>query len=422
MTAKMVNYKPSMETVIPASALDALTEPRHRWYFLKEAFSPALVTYAIRVEKLPRNAVIFDPFSGGGTTVVEASRLGKQSYGHEVNPFLVDVAKAKLACCTAKQVRTSATVALAGALKGRRTPLEYFSTFSKSGGSDKWLFNRPVLRAFSGAWASLKTHPGPSRRILRIALIGAALDCANARKDGKCLRYRRAWREMNFEIDTFLDAFGNRVRDIVEDIESTTLPVVGKIFTADSRRRSLSARFDLCLTSPPYLNSFDYTDVYRPELFLGEYVSNMDQLTSVRRRTIRSHVQVRWTDPRSSDFGPAYDRIASDLKERVHELWSQRIPLMTQAYFEDLQRVLVNLRAQAKRGAAAWFVVSTSAYAGIHIPVDVILSEVAERSGWSVRSVNKMRNLGRVANQQWAALSNGSQRPALRECVVILDA
>ena len=38
---------------------------------------------------------------------------------------------------------------------------------------------------------------------------------------------------------------------------------------ADSRYGGVAGtkQFKLCVTSPPYLNSFDYTDVYRPELF-----------------------------------------------------------------------------------------------------------------------------------------------------------
>ena len=45
---------------------------------------------------------------------------------------------------------------------------------------------------------------------------------------------------------------------------------------ADSRHHlpDSFAGFKLCVTSPPYLNSFDYTDIYRPELFLGGFVQS----------------------------------------------------------------------------------------------------------------------------------------------------
>jgi hypothetical protein len=94
---------------------------------------------------------------------------------------------------------------------------------------------------------------------------------------------------------------------------------------------------------------------------------------------------------------------------------------MVQAYFEDMQLVLSRLRSRAGRGAAAWFVVSTSAYAGLEIPVDTILAELAERTGWHVRRIQTLRYLDRIANQQWSALSEGRSHPYLRESVVILD-
>jgi SAM-dependent methyltransferase len=68
--------------------------PRHRWFEFKEGFSAELVRIAISEanSKRPR---ILDPFSGSGTTVVEAARQGCSATGIEVNPFLVDVARAK---------------------------------------------------------------------------------------------------------------------------------------------------------------------------------------------------------------------------------------------------------------------------------------------------------------------------------------
>ncbi len=312
--------------------------------------------------------------------------------------------------------------AIDGAMRGRRSSLEEFSTFSETSTSKKWLFNIPVLRAFEGAWRSLEGKKASAVDLIKIALIGAAMDCANARKDGKCLRYKSDWRTSKYDRDAFLKAFAARVLVITNDLDEAPLPRSASIINADSRRRSPSSSFDFCVTSPPYLNSFDYTDVYRPELFLGGFVNDMTELSAVRHRTVRSHVQVKWDDPQTADFGATYENAIRILKQRSAELWNRRIPLMVQAYFEDLQEVLRRLKHRAKPGASAWFVVSTSAYAGVEIPVDIILGEVAERSGWVTRKVEKIRNLDRVSVQQWDALAAGGSKPYLRESVVVLDA
>jgi DNA modification methylase len=403
------------------SALDAREYPRHRWYFYKEAFSPHLVRHAIEAEELPRTAEVFDPFSGSGTTVLEAASLGRAAYGYEVNPFVAAVARAKLCRASPSEFRSAASVALNGAIRGRRSKLDGFSTFSERGGSAKWLFNAEVLRAFSGAWHSVRAKRGCQYAALRIALIGAAMDCSNARKDGKCLRYRSDWRHRKLGIGDFLESLGRRVAIMADDLDRAPVTASALISVGDARVKIPHRPFSLCVTSPPYLNSFDYTDVYRPELFLGEFVSNMAELAALRRRTVRSHVQVKWADPVSNDFGEAYMKAIDSVKDRAPKLWSSRIPMMIQAYFEDLAAVLSLLYRSAARGASAWFVVSTSAYAGVEIPVDEILAEVAERQGWTIRRLRFLRHLERVANQQWGDLLRGSERAQLRETIVILD-
>jgi hypothetical protein len=179
------------------------------------------------------------------------------------------------------------------------------------------------------------------------------------------------------------------------------------------------------------LNSFDYTDVYRPELFLGGFVKDMSELRALRLAALRSHVQASWEPPSTVDFGKTYgDSMAHlqlaihDLQERDDPLWDRRIPTMVQAYFEDMVRVLTRLRAFAKPNASTWIVVSTSAYAGIELPVDLIIADIAAKSGWFLREVVVLRYLKRVSCQQWTELSQrgNASGPFLRESLIVLDA
>src|SRR3954470_22525802 len=78
------------------SALDGTSLPRHRWYFFKEAFSPAIVGHAITETGCGTDDLVVDPFSGSGTTALEAASKGVNARGCEVNPFLAFVARAKL--------------------------------------------------------------------------------------------------------------------------------------------------------------------------------------------------------------------------------------------------------------------------------------------------------------------------------------
>lgn len=411
------------------SALDACNYPRHRWYFFKEAFSPALVDHAIAASELRPGGSVVDPFSGSGTTPLAATMLGFDGAGTEVNPFMAFVARAKSTHSTKRRFDVAAKRALQGIGNTLEHPLETFSTFSEKAElakqRGKWLFNSEVLRAFGGGWEASQGLSPSERNLVQLCLIGAAMDAANASKDGKCLRYKKGWQELRLGRDQFEQAFMARASIVAEDIEVAPLHErQSHIVIGDSRSNTLDRQFDLCVTSPPYLNSFDYTDVYRPELFLGGFVRDMAELRTLRMATLRSHVQAKWTAPSQSDFGSHYDEASSELKKRAILMWNPRLPEMVQAYFEDISNVLLLMRSRAKAKSSMSIVVSTSAYCGVEVPVDLIIADIAVRSGWFLREVTVLRYLKRLSGQQWHALNdrNSAQGPHLRESMVVIDA
>ena len=411
------------------SALEATKQPRHRWYFFKEGFSPDVVRSAIQGSDCEAGGIVVDPFCGSGTVPLQSAIQGNSAAGVEVNPFLAFVARAKLLDCAPKSFETYANRILSSTKPGRRSPLENFSTFSPSGrdkSTSRWLFNTEVLRAFEAGLHAVGRGYRPSQQLTKLCLIGAAMDVCNAVKDGKALRYRKKWREEAFNGSDFRDAMEARIRNVAEDLKALPLPrPLGKIRVGDARNRIDDNQFRLCVTSPPYLNSFDYTDVYRPELFLGRWIQSMPRLRALRKRTLRSHVQTKWRTPNENEsFGANYADVMSRIRPLRQEMWDQRIPEMIQAYFEDMRRVFSNLRKAAAPEARAWIVISTSAYAGVEIPVDLILADIASTAGWYLREVSVLRYLGRVAGQQWTQLSHSNERrqPHLRESLIVLDA
>lgn len=398
--------------------------PRHRWYEFKEGFSEALVTSAIETLPLHRRAPrLLDPFVGSGTTLVTAGKLGLAGAGVEVNPFLRFAALAKCSARTTDR-RTLKTRIHALARRSpieRPSPVEGMSTFTERRGLDKWLFNRSVLRGFEAIDSAFDLTVA-SDRALRLALFAALQDCANAKPDGKCLRYRKAWREQGYTSRELREAFLARAAIVADDLHSGPFKArTLKVIPGDARTALASLPsndFDLIVTSPPYLNSFDYSDVYRPEMFVGKFVESNAQLRDVRLQTIRSHVQVKWS---AAEGAPVNGMVAGVLKElEGRPMWNRRIPSMIHSYFVDMQVILSELRRVARRGAVAWFVVSTSAYAGVHVPVDFILAEIAAQVGWKVRELYVLREL-RASGQHFKRYLSVGARPPLRESLLVFE-
>jgi len=394
--------------------------PRHRWYALKEGFSDALVRHAISGNTQKRRPVeLLDPFAGSGTTLVTAGRLGHKATGVEVNPFLAFAARAKCSAVPGKesQLRRRVHDLLARTQYERVSPLEGLSTFTDAPGKDKWLFNRSALRGFTALDQALSAVHLKSP--FRLALIASLMDCCNAKRDGKCLRYRKDWRTRGFTSADVRAAFKQRAEVVIKDVTTeafasdTTTLLKGDSRAVLAGLPSKSA--DLVVTSPPYLNSLDYSDVYRPELFTGGFVRSNDDLRAVRLRTIRSHTQVAW---KTADelVTPMITPIVQQMEKL--QLWNARLPLMVKSYFADMAVILREAARIVRGHGQAWIVVSTSAYGGIEIPVDLILADIAGAHGWKLDGIHVLRYL-RAAGQHWAYLEPGSSHP-LRESLIIL--
>lgn len=300
------------------NAVDNETLARHRWYPIKEGFSATLIRDSLNdlEPEKRKTALAIEPFSGSGTTPVECTRLGLDCLAFEVNPFLAFVGKTKLHGGDRQTLHAEGQTVLKGLITPTASPLEDWSTFCEGKGKEKWLFNRVVLRAFTGGWNAAAECNPYYRSFLRLALVRAAMDNCNAYPDGKCLRYKRLKSYRCFDQEKMVADFERYCGMIEEDLEKEPFTRgLSRVECMDSRQLRTfepARRFDFCVTSPPYLNSFDYSDVYRPELFLTGAVSDNDQLMRIRLRTVRSHIQADWQPPKKKTFGSLYAKAVEE--------------------------------------------------------------------------------------------------------------
>ena len=67
----------------------------HSFHHYTAKFIPQIPQNIIKTYS-KRGDIIFDPFLGSGTTIVEGKLLGHQSYGIEINPLSVKIAESKV--------------------------------------------------------------------------------------------------------------------------------------------------------------------------------------------------------------------------------------------------------------------------------------------------------------------------------------
>lgn len=76
---------PDFDQPIPQEKLDIIEKTRANLFAWRGQFSPQLIE-TILTYYCPSNSVILDPFVGSGTVLLEASYLSLEAYGFEINP------------------------------------------------------------------------------------------------------------------------------------------------------------------------------------------------------------------------------------------------------------------------------------------------------------------------------------------------
>ncbi|NPA44190.1 MAG: hypothetical protein GXO49_01515 [Chlorobi bacterium] len=402
-----------------SSFIEANQLPRHRWYYYKEGFSPNLVKDAIETYEINSKNIILDPFNGSGTVTLTASEHNIPSVGIEVNPFTSFISKTKTLNTKKKVLSELFEKTYEQVNSGNNFPeLETYSTFTELSNKKKWLFNLEVLRAFYGGYSFIENIKSNASELIKLALLTSIMEVSNAKKDGKCLRYKPKWQEKKYNKKDFIKAFIKNYIKIEQDIKISNIKQQPFIHNSDTRTflKKNNDKFDLIITSPPYLNTFDYTDIYRPELFLGKFILNSDALYQLRLKTIRSHIQAKWKLPNTNNIDSILlNDIFKRLSKNKELLMHPRIPQMILAYFEDMKLIFGDLSNNSNKNAHLWMVVSNSAYANEEIPVDLILADIATKNGWKLKEIGVLREIRKRKTKYSPDIDT------LRESVIILE-
>ena len=391
------------------------------WRRFKEAFAPELVARAVNETSAALGRKVrtcIDPFAGSGTTPLACQFLGVVPTAIEVNPYLADLTEAKLTPVDAHLVELQ----LAEVLATSRSvdPICYYSggpsTFVEPGVNGRYLFSHEVAgRLASLLEAVLYVRDDAVRRLLRVLLGTAAIEVCNATVSGKGRRYRRNWQERQVSPLVLDHQFASTVKAAVYDTTrfAQRCSLAFNLIRGDARKKLTALKeTDLAVFSPPYPNSFDYTDVYNIELWALGYLRSSDQNAQLRHSTLRSHVQIK-RDTSSTAQMPLVADVIEQLRS-APKLWNQSIPDMIGAYFADLRSVMVELRRMLPYSGRVYMVVGDSRYSGVDIPVSEGLSQIAPELGYQVLSVEPFRSM-RASPQQGG-------RQELAESLVILSA
>jgi hypothetical protein len=376
------------------------------WRAFKEAFAPELIEHAVAEMNRPVGHIV-DPFGGSGTTGIAAQFLGVRPTIIEVNPYLADLIEAKLARYEINAVRDSYAWLINHVSMTRSIAPPYFPaaprTFVEPGLGGRYLFSKGTAHRIALYKHFIFQLSNPDIRRLFLVILGSVVvGVSNVVISGKGRRYRRGW-ENKPEDPRRLDCvFRQAAEGAIYDLHRYEARLCRDytVLRGDARVLLTSVEdLELAVFSPPYPNSFDYTDVYNVELWTLGYLHSSEANLDLRNATLRSHVQIA-RDMSGPDYSSKLlKHTITKLENARKRLWSPHIPDMISAYISDMGQVMATLRQKLCRRGRIYMVVGDSRYAGVHVPVAAILGEIAPTVGLTVRRIEPFRSM-RVSPQQ----------------------
>ena len=378
--------------------------PFQKWRHFKEAFAPEIVYEAVQSGS-GKVLNCIDPFGGSGTTALACQFLGVRPTTIEVNPYLADLIDAKLTVYDAERLvrDLGAVLRLASRTDCSERLAQLPSTFVEPGVADRWIFDRDVATRILSILLAIENLSTPSHRILFKVLLGGILvELSNAVVNGKGRRYRRGWdkrRRTAGDVDlAFTEAATAAIGEIGRYGKRAS---VDYTLVRGDCREAIAGQgpFELAIFSPPYPNSFDYTDVYNIELWMLGYLQASEQNRVLRESTLTSHVQIHRSFAAAPTGSVRLDAALKSLMARSHELWNPHIPAMLGAYFAEMLGVVESLRSTLTPSGSIWAVVGDSRYAGVAFNVAEIIAELASSGGLTVERLETLREMRASAQQ-----------------------
>lgn len=386
-------------------------EPIHRWFYYQEGYSPQLVINVLNHLGITnRDCFVFDPFAGSGTTLLVAKQLRMKSMGFEINPFGTFMINAKTQNYTFDEINTVKTFKLPNLEKLSNVYQKYELKIIKN------LFDKDKLGKIELLKREInRVNNEKIKSLLFAGLLSILEDVSNYRKGGNGLKKKR----VNKNLDPF-EEFLKKKKEISEDLINAIAgpkPAIINDSCLNLQKYTEIPEIDVSIFSPPYANCFDPFEVYKMELWIGEFVSSYRDLRRKRKRALRSNLNADL----EKEIGTIHrtyllDEIVKYLSKC--KLWDKRLPKMIDGYFYDMYMVLNQLYYKTKKNGHCVIVVGNSAYANLAIPTDIILAQIGKKIGFNVKEIIVARK-NETSSQQHRKL--GDLAEYLRESIVVLE-
>ncbi|MEO0250372.1 MAG: DNA methyltransferase [candidate division WOR-3 bacterium] len=298
---------------------DCLSAPVHRWFKYPAGYSYRLIQEKIGEYGLGKNDLVLDPFVGSGTTLIEAMKAGVPSVGVEMHPLVAWVARVKTGWDVSPAKLRAAESDMAGIIDSYRPgynpdglPALVRKCYSAEN-LGKLVFIRERIETIDCT--------DEIKDFLRLALVDTLRTASTAGTGWPYIAPTR-YHAKTTERDAFAE-FRKTLSGMIEDLEKVRSDYPDhartRVIEGDARHMPEieSESASLAITSPPYLNNYDYADRTRLEMYFMGWAGSWGEIT----KRVRDKLMIAATTQiRRGEFDP-HNPLSDEVKSASLEVY-----------------------------------------------------------------------------------------------------
>ncbi len=393
---------PSVARELLPTSVTSRKHPIHRWFNFIAGFSPEFVANCCQAAGLSTKSTLLDPFAGCGTAPLVASQMGLRAIGFEPHPVFFKIGRAKLVARTADLNEIERVM-----FRGFELPILADALPPAPRTFLGKLFSPSTLASLLGAREALRRSGLLTDDVAFLVLSRTIDRCSHSQTDGIYKAPTTAKTALSPAV-----ACRDILRMIREDLGGLPLneqPGRCDYFPHSSEDMSQvsTGTVSIAVTSPPYLNNFDYAEMTRMLLYFWGIADSWREISErVRSRLVINTTTAIPPRGHSRDFKagvpaslhPELNSIVSQLAERRRvKAGKKPYDSLVYPYFSQLTSVFRECFRCLQTGGEIHIMVADAALYGVHIRAPQVIATLLTELGF----INSRCDLVRRRGHRW---------------------
>lgn len=354
---------------------EPLVRGRHKVHPYPAMLHPMLVDFLIK-KLAKKDDIIFDPFCGSGVTLLEASINNYESFGFDINPLALLIAKIKTSRYKIRDLRNDFKKLKKDLVNNNKIDVPIINNI------DYW-YSKKTIKDLGKIRYILKHNKYKYKNFFIVCFAFICRNQSYTRKR-EFKRYRMEEAKIKNIDNKVLENFINHIEDMIDIIEKSKNPIKKTKLILNNSENKINSKlsYDLVITSPPYGDS-STTVAY------GEYSSfGMDWIEDIN---IFGKINYRIDQESIGKKGKINKELYSNkflIKSinkirKIDKKRSEDVLYFFNGYYNVLKNVVHNLNKNGK----VCFVVGNRTVRGEQIQMDQITARFFEMLGLKFKNI-----------------------------------